>query len=330
MSEKRRGEVRKKIWKNTEETGFWFSPDGILHCEEPAVSFFEENPKNLLAALKIAAKSGAVLREDVERAVFQCFHNIVRLSGKDVLDELSPLICGACADSILDRYRDVFACVIPELAPMFDLDQHSPYHNRDVWHHTLAGVADIPPVFELRMTMLLHDIAKPVVFLLDDNGRGRFVGHPEKGAEMAYRILRRMEVPKDKIEKIVRLVRYHDVKIRPETEDVRKVLAVFGREGFEELLLVRHADASGKYSRYLSEAEDKNAWLRACAERIVESGDYFSPKRLKIGLRELSETGISDELDLWRIRDRLLAAAAGGELENEKSALLRAAKESKK
>ena len=161
MSEKRRGEVRKKIWKNTEETGFRFSPDGILHCEEPAVSFFEENPKNLLAALKIAAKSGAVLREDVERAVFQCFHNIVRLSGKDVLDELSPLICGACADSILDRYRDVFACVIPELAPMFDLDQHSPYHNRDVWHHTLAGVADIPPVFELRMTMLLHDIAKP-------------------------------------------------------------------------------------------------------------------------------------------------------------------------
>ncbi len=111
-----------------------------------------------------------------------------------------------------------------------------------------------------------------------------------------------MEVPKDKIEKIVRLVRYHDVKIRPETEDVRKVLAVFGREGFEELLLVRHADASGKYSRYLSEAEDKNARLRACAERIVESGDYFSPKRLKIGLRELSETGISDELDLWRIR----------------------------
>lgn len=88
MSEKRRGEVRKKIWKNTEETGFRFSPDGILHCEEPAVSFFEENPKNLLAALKIAAKSGAVLREDVERAVFQCFRNIVRLSGKDVLDEL--------------------------------------------------------------------------------------------------------------------------------------------------------------------------------------------------------------------------------------------------
>ena len=71
-----------------------------------------------------------------------------------------------------------------------------------MWHHTLAGVADIPPVFELRMTMLLHDIAKPVVFLLDDNGRGRFVGHPEKGAEMAYRILCRMEVPKDKSKKL--------------------------------------------------------------------------------------------------------------------------------
>ena len=69
-------------------------------------------------------------------------------------------------------------------------------------------------------------------------------------------------------------MRYHDVKIRPETEDVRKVLAVFGREGFEELLLVRHADASGKYSRYLSEAEEKTPGFRH-AERIIESGDFF-------------------------------------------------------
>ena len=63
MPEKRRGEVRKKIWKNTEETGFRVSPDGILHCEEPAVSFFEENPKNLLAALK--GRSGRIVAADL-------------------------------------------------------------------------------------------------------------------------------------------------------------------------------------------------------------------------------------------------------------------------
>lgn len=66
-----------------------------------------------------------------------------------------------------------------------------------------------------------------------------------KDAEMAYRILRRMEYPTDMVKKIVRLVRYHDVKFKRLPEDILRILAVFGREGFEELLAVRHADAAG-------------------------------------------------------------------------------------
>ena len=104
------------------------------------------------------------------------YENLKEVSWERITAELEKLMCGKYAAAVLDEYRDVFACLIPELSAMFGFEQYSPYHNRDVWHHTLAAVEDIPPVFALRMTMLLHDIAKPVVFVLDDNGRGRFVG----------------------------------------------------------------------------------------------------------------------------------------------------------
>lgn len=245
----------------------------------------------------------------------------------EAVREFCQLICEKDADVILDRHRDTFALLIPEIRQMFGLDQRSPYHNRDVWEHTLAGVRAVPQDPELRLTMLLHDIAKPVVFILDDNGRGRFVGHPQKGAEMAYRILNRLGIPGDSVRKIVRLIRYHDVKMTPQFPDVRRMLAVFGPEGFEELLKIKQADAAGKYEKYLLEAQEKTAALRRCAAELSEQEDLLLPEDLNVETSDLLKAGVSDEFAAEQIKERLLKDLADGKLVNEKTALLRAVEE---
>ena len=328
MSEKKNKDAGRINQKIPEQDGFQMAEDRILCCDKEPHFFFQEDPVRILSVLKDAAQSGELPDDSVKAAVQYRYRKLRFIPPEKIRSELAPLLCGKYAAAVLDEYRDVFACIIPELASMYDLDQRSPYHNRDVWHHTLAGLADVPPVFTLRMTMLLHDIAKPVVFILDDNGRGRFVGHPQKGAEMAYRILRRMEYPTDMVKKIVRLVRYHDVKFKRLPEDILRILAVFGREGFEELLAVRHADAAGKYEKYLTEAEQKNDEYRACADAIVAEERYFAPEDLAVGEEELKQVGFTDEFSLWYVRERLLMDAAERKIKNEKAALIRAAKES--
>ena len=328
MSEKKTKNADSEERKKADEKRSCASEGNALCCEKKQLFFFEKNPMEILFVLKNAAQSGEFPNNSVSKAIRHAYGSISLVPIEDIVRELQDLICGKYAAEVLDEYREVFACIIPELEPMFDLDQRSPYHNRDVWHHTLAGLADIPPFFELRMAMLLHDIAKPVVFILDDNGRGRFVGHPQKGAEMAYRILHRMGYPAETIKKIVRLVRYHDVKFRSLPEDIIRIMAVFGRRGFEALLAVRHADAAGKYEKYLSEAEEKNAVYRAWAESIFEKGMYFAPEDLAVTESDLRQAGFTEEFNLWQVQEKLLMDTAAGKIENEKTALLRAAKES--
>ena len=204
---------------------------------------------------------------------------------------------------------------------MIGFDQRSPYHNRDVWHHTLCAVEDIPATPMFRLTMLFHDIAKPVVCVIDDNGRGRFQGHPAKGAEMAGVILRRMKLPGKLIEHIVTLIKYHDLKIRPERADVRRWLGRLGIQIFDELMYVRHADASGKYEKYLGEAESKNAALASLRDDIIASGECTDLSGLAVNGADAAAAGMSGK-EIGEALDALLEAVITERLPNERNALL--------
>ncbi len=299
---------------------------GILRCVGEAGRRFEEDPLRILRALRFRAVRGFRPEEKTERALRQRYESLKEVSQERITAEMQKLMCGRYTAAVLDEYRDVFGCLIPELVPMFGFEQYSPYHNRDVWHHTLAAVEDIPPVPVLRMTMLLHDIAKPVVFILDDNGRGRFVGHPQRGAEMAEQILRRMRFPNQIVRQIVRLIRFHDVKLKPRRPEVRRMLSLLGEEGFEDLLAVKHADACGKYEKYIGEAEAKNEALRKCAQEILRDGDCLSVGQLAVDGEDLIRAGVPEGPEIGRILQELLDGVMDDTLKNEKTALIGAVK----
>ena len=63
---------------------------------------------------------------------------------------------------------------------------------RDVWQHTAAVVAHIPPEPVLRWAALLHDVGKPPCFSLGPDGVGHFYGHAARSTELADAILTRL------------------------------------------------------------------------------------------------------------------------------------------
>ena len=298
---------------------------GILRCVGDPEERFREDALRILRGLRFMSQKGLDPDPETEKAMRTCYALLSRVSQERITQEFVKFLCGSRAAGLLDAYREIFCFLIPELTAMIGFDQRSPYHNRDVWNHTLCAVADIPARPVLRLTMLLHDVAKPVVCVLDDNGRGRFVGHPAKGAEMAEEILRRMKLPARMIEHVVTLIRYHDLKIRPERADVRRWLGRLGRTYFYELMDVRHADASGKYEKYLGEAEEKNARLRALAEEIEASGCCIDRKGLALDGHDLRNAGLQGA-QIGRMLDLLLEEVLTDRLPNEKEALLAAAR----
>jgi tRNA nucleotidyltransferase (CCA-adding enzyme) len=297
--------------------------NGILRCVSEPHRCFSDDALRILRAVRFMSTKGFKADEAAAAAVKSDYRLLKNISMERIRDEFVKFLCGDGVADLLDEYREVFCFIIPELKAMIGFDQRSPYHNRDVWHHTLCAVADIPPEPVLRVTMLLHDIAKPVVCIIDDNGRGRFQGHPAKGAEMAEVILRRMKFSKKIINHVVTLIRYHDLKIKPERSDVRRWLGRMGMEIFDELMYVRHADASGKYEKYLGEAEMKNARLTEIADEIETSGDCTDLKGLAVDGSDVREAGYSGA-DTGKALEWLLEEVITERVPNEKEALLAA------
>ena len=53
---------------------------------------------------------------------------------------------------------------------MMRTGQETKYHRYDVGEHTVQAVCNVPPDKVLRLTMLLHDVAKPEMKTVDADG----------------------------------------------------------------------------------------------------------------------------------------------------------------
>ncbi|MEZ4194867.1 MAG: HD domain-containing protein [Candidatus Paceibacterota bacterium] len=102
--------------------------------------------------------------------------------------------------------------IIPELREGIDCEQGG-IHAFDVFEHnlrTLQAAADKNYSTEIRLAGLLHDIGKPATRRTGGkNKHYTFFGHEVVGARMAKKILERLKFPRETIDQVEKLVRWH-------------------------------------------------------------------------------------------------------------------------
>lgn len=101
--------------------------------------------------------------------------------------------------------------LIPELRSMIGFEHNHPHHHLNVWNHTLYALSLSENDFEIRLSLLLHDIGKP--FSYTDGDVRNFNGHPEVSYKMSKIILKRLDFEDDFIEEVCYLIKYHDTPI---------------------------------------------------------------------------------------------------------------------
>ena len=113
---------------------------------------------------------------------------------------------------------DLLFSLIPELKYMVGFDQKHPHHHLDVWQHTLLALSFSLNDFDIRLSLLLHDIGKP--FSYQDEEVRHFRNHAVVSKMMSYDILKRLDFDDDFIDKICYLIEKHDSVITD--KDVKK------------------------------------------------------------------------------------------------------------
>ena len=127
--------------------------------------------------------------------------------------------------------------IIPELKNTIGFKQNHPHHHLTVFDHIVLAITKSEKNFDVRLSLLLHDIGKPFSYQDDSNGIRHFKYHAEKSAEMAEIILKRLNFEDSYIEKIVYLITNHDLIINVETINKENL-------ELEKLrLMIQYADA---------------------------------------------------------------------------------------
>ncbi len=295
----------------------------LLRCVGDPERRLQEDALRILRALRFAAVLGFSVEPETAAALVHQAHRLDLIAPERVSHELQRLLTGAYVGPVLRQFAPVLAAVLPEIRPLMGFEQHSPHHRYDVWEHTVRSVETIAPQPVLRWTMLLHDVAKPQCFTLDEQGKGHFYGHDAQGAAMAEEILRRLRLPRRDTERIVLLIREHMRQIAPTEKSVGRALHRLGPEALGQLLAVQRADrlATGTGDTELLDQ------LQTLLEKLLAEERCFTLRQLAVNGRELMALGLAGPA-VGRMLQQLLAQVLDGTLPNDHAALLDAAQRS--
>ncbi len=291
-----------------------------IRCVGHPDTRFREDPLRILRALRFAAVYGMTIEPATAAAIRQNRALLSGIAAERILAELTRALCGPHIGPVLAEYGEILAVPIPELAPMFGFLQHNPHHDRDVWLHTAAVVAAAPAVPALRWAALLHDMGKPHCFTLDDTGVGHFYGHAGISAELAGEILPRLRMDNATRQRVITLIRHHDLPITGEDRQLRRLVNKLGEEATRQLISLHTADAMGQSSlcahrpALFREAE-------AALDRLLTEEACFSLKDLAVDGRDMLELGLRGR-EIGAALNACLNAVLEEQVPNRKEALL--------
>lgn len=301
--------------------------DKIIKCVGNPDFRFNEDALRIIRALRFASVYNFEIDDETAKSIHKNADLLNNIAVERISVELNKLLSGYGAEQILNNYRDVIAVFIPEIMPMFDYNQHTKHHNRDLWHHTTYAVKSIDNTPLLRMSMLLHDIGKPKACKRDEDGTCHFKGHPKYSAEMAENILRRLKYSNDFIETCITIIKYHDVRFSGSKRQLRHVMSAIGDKNVELLLKIQRADIMAQSDYKHKEKLEKLNLACKTYKEILADKDCFTLKQLKINGNDIKNLGVSEGIKIGKILKILLGLVIEDKIENEKSALIKKAEE---
>lgn len=205
---------------------------------------------------------------------------------------------------LLLRALGLLRRIFPELMAGDGMAQLPKYHKYTVLYHSICTCAAAPPVLELRLAALLHDVGKPDVFART----GRMLGHDAVGADMAGNMLRRMRFPAKTMERVQQLVALHmyDINGNTRTSTLRRFAARWGRDTLLALACLREADVwgSGIQTGPVASAER----FRQTVAEMDALGLPWSVRDLPINGADLLHLGFSGPAIGWALEKLLFYA----------------------
>ena len=279
----------------------------IIRCVGNPIHRFTEDALRMMRAVRFAAQLGFVMEEDTRRAITELAPNLAGISAERIQTELVKLLVSSHPEEMRTVYNTGMSRVfLPEFDDMMDTPQNNQHHCYNVGEHSIVAMQSIRADKVLRLTMLLHDVAKPVCKTVDEKGIYHFYEHPKVGAQMAEAILRRLKFDNETIHKVTALIVWHDDRPPLEEKSIRRAIHRIGLEQYPALFEVKRADALAKNYYKREEKLESIRRYEELYEQIMQKHQCLTIKDLAVTGRDLIALGMEPGKELGDMLKRLL------------------------
>lgn len=271
---------------------------------------FKEDALRILRAVRFASQHGFAISHETMTAMNENVSLLENISAERIRDEFLKMLMSdePMLGIILAQRLGILKYIISELELGIGVEQKGE-HIYDVWEHnlrTMQHAADKDWPLHIRLSGLLHDIAKPHTReWSDEKNKYTFYGHEVVGAKIAKKICERLRMPGDLTEKVTKLVRHHMFFSDPETithSAVRRLVARVGKENVWDLIDLRICDRVG-----MGRPKEEPYRLRKYEAMIEEvMRDPVSVGMLKIDGNRLIEMGFAPGPEMGWVLHALL------------------------
>lgn len=176
----------------------------------PGERYFED-PLRMLRAGRFSAELGFEVEEHTFNSADHHADRILGVSKERWVQELDKLLVAEHADMGL-RYlakTNLLNYMNPEMAIQVGYDQDSPYHELDLYEHSIKTVMLAEREVEIRWAAWLHDVGKPFVRQANRRGYSNYPDHAVVGAELVLKIGNYLKWSNARIENVYNLVLNH-------------------------------------------------------------------------------------------------------------------------
>lgn len=279
----------------------------VIRCVGNAKERFTEDALRIMRAVRFSAQLGYTIEEETKAAMKELAPTLQKISAERIQVELVKLLVSGHPDYIRIAYETgIIAQILPEFAICMKTEQNNPHHCYSVGEHILHTLSYVDADKVLRLTMLFHDIGKPQTLTIDEEGITHNHGHAAVGEEMTVKILKRLKFDNDTIEKVRKLVRYHDWKIESSHKNVRRAVNKIGEDIFPMLFSVKYADVMAQSDYQRKEKLQELETLKKIYRDIIEKKECLCLKDLAVSGNDLIMMGMKPGKEIGIALHRLL------------------------
>lgn len=298
--------------------------DRIIRCVGDATARFSEDALRILRGVRFAAQLYFEIEQETQGAMQKLAPTLQNISAERIQIELVKMITSDHPEMLETAYQlGITKEVLPEFDLLMKTEQETPHHMYSVGKHTIQAMINVRADKVLRLVMLLHDMGKPAFKRIDESGVAHFKKHAQESEKIAGAVLRRLKFDNDTVGKVTKLVCYHDYRMPPTAQNVRRAMNKIGKELFSYYLEVRKADilAQSLYLRKEKQAEIEK--VEKYYNQILKEEQCVSLKELAVSGKDLIEAGMQPGKEIGEKLEELLQLVLDNPELNTKTELLK-------